>query len=53
VAGTIVFRGSLSGKAADAETVGDELANRLISMGARRLLDAARQQGPTNGNSPG
>jgi hydroxymethylbilane synthase len=51
-AGTVVFKGTVGGKSDTAESLGEQLADRLIMMGARRLLDAAREQAPTNGSSP-
>ena len=40
--GTIALRDSVSGTAADAEALGDELANRLLAAGADDVLAAIR-----------
>jgi hydroxymethylbilane synthase len=42
--GKVIFRESLSGKSDEAESIGTRLANRLIELGARELLDQAREQ---------
>lgn len=42
--GKEIFRESLSGKFDEAESIGIRLANRLIELGARELLDQAREQ---------
>ena len=47
--GAIIFRERVSGKA-DAESLGVELANMLIKLGALDLLDAAREQSSSNTN---
>lgn len=39
--GTESIRDSVSGAAVDAETLGEDLASRLLASGARELLDAA------------
>jgi hydroxymethylbilane synthase len=42
--GTVVFREAMSGLAENAEALGTELANSLIEMGARELLDSTRAE---------
>jgi hydroxymethylbilane synthase len=42
--GTTVFRESITGDANDAESLGTRLADRLIEIGARKLLDTTREQ---------
>jgi hydroxymethylbilane synthase len=42
--GTVVFRERISGKANDADSLGTKLAESLIALGARELLDSAREQ---------
>jgi hydroxymethylbilane synthase len=42
--GSVIFRDKIADDKSDAESVGRRLADRLIEMGARELLDAAREQ---------
>ena len=42
--GSVVYRDSVTGEAADAELIGSSLAETLISMGAVELLDKSRNQ---------
>jgi hydroxymethylbilane synthase len=42
--GTVVFRERISGRAADAASLGTRLADSLIALGARELLDNTREQ---------
>ena len=42
--GTVVFREAVSGRVENAEALGTELANSLIEMGARELLDTTRAE---------
>jgi hydroxymethylbilane synthase len=42
--GNVVFRESRSGKAEDADSIGTKLADSLIALGARELLDSSREQ---------
>ena len=46
--GNVVFRESLSGKAEDADSIGTKLADSLIALGARELLDSSREQAAAN-----
>ena len=46
--GNVVFRESLSGKAEDADSIGTKLADSLIALGARELLDSGREQAAAN-----
>ena len=48
--GAEIFRERISGKADVAESLGIELANALIKLGARELLDATREQTSSNTN---
>lgn len=42
--GTVIFRERISGKLADADSLGIKLAESLIALGARELLDRTREQ---------
>jgi len=42
--GTVVFRERIEGRADDAEKLGTQLADSLIAIGARELLDSTREQ---------
>lgn len=46
--GTVVFRKRISGKAENAEFLGTKLADELIVLGARELLDNSREQAAAN-----
>lgn len=46
--GTVVFRERISGRAADAASLGTRLADSLIALGARELLDNTREQAAAN-----
>jgi hydroxymethylbilane synthase len=46
--GTIVFRESIRGDANESESLGTRLADTLIEMGARELLDSTREQGASS-----
>ena len=46
--GTVVFRERVSGKAEDADWLGTKLADDLIKLGARELLDNTREQAAAN-----
>ena len=48
--GTVIFRDCVSGNAEGAEPLGIELANTMIKLGARELLDATREQASSNTN---
>jgi len=47
--GTIAFRERMTGSAADAEALGTRLADALIDLGARDLLDNTRDQVASSG----
>jgi hydroxymethylbilane synthase len=42
--GTVVFRERIEGRADEAEKLGTQLADSLIAIGARELLDSTREQ---------
>jgi hydroxymethylbilane synthase len=42
--GTVVFRESINGDMNEAESLGTRLADSLIEMGARELLDQTREK---------
>jgi len=46
--GKVVFRDRIEGEAQNAETLGTELAGRLIDLGAREVLEAVRLQSARN-----
>jgi hydroxymethylbilane synthase len=46
--GAVGFRERLSGPATDAEALGTTLADSLIKLGARELLDSSREQAATS-----
>jgi len=48
--GTVVFRERVSGNAEDAESLGIELANTLVKLGARESLDATRVEATAKTN---
>jgi hydroxymethylbilane synthase len=47
--GTVAFREALKANADDAETLGTNLADELIKMGARELLENARSEAESSG----
>jgi hydroxymethylbilane synthase len=46
--GAVVFRERISGNSEEADALGTKLADSLIEMGARELLDGAREQAAAN-----
>ena len=46
--GTVMFRDRVSGKADKADVLGTKLADSLIALGARELLDNTREQAAAN-----
>jgi hypothetical protein len=42
--GSVVFRERITGKATDADVLGTKLADDLVALGARELLDNTREQ---------
>ena len=46
--GIVVFRERVAGKAEDADSLGTKLADDLIKLGARELLDNTREQAAAN-----
>ena len=46
--GTVMFREQISGEAQDADLLGTRLADKLIKLGARELLENSREQAAAN-----
>jgi hydroxymethylbilane synthase len=46
--GTVMFRERISGKADEADSLGTQLADDLIKLGARELLENTREQAAAN-----
>jgi len=46
--GTVMFRERISGKAENADSLGTQLADELIKLGARELLESTREQAAAN-----
>ena len=46
--GTVMFREQISGEAQDADLLGTRLADELIKLGARELLENSREQAAAN-----